>query len=99
MDTQTALTEPRLLLTPEQAAEALGLGRSSVYELMRARQIRSIKIGRSRRIPYASLLDFVAAWSGSPMRNPSDQSSATSECDAGPDLPARCHRRGCARMS
>lgn len=60
MDTKTALTEPRLLLTPEQAAETLGLGRSRVYELMRARQIRSVKIGRSRRIPYASLLGFVA---------------------------------------
>ena len=61
MDIQTALTEPRLLLTPEQAAETLGLGSSSVYELMRARQIRSVKIGRSRRIPYAGLLDFVAS--------------------------------------
>jgi len=60
MDTQTALTPARLLLTPEQAAETLGLGRSSVYELMRTRQIRSVKIGRSRRIPYAGLLDFVA---------------------------------------
>lgn len=51
---------PRLLLTPEQAADTLGLGRSRVYELMRDRQIRSVKIGRSRRIPHASLLDFVA---------------------------------------
>lgn len=60
MDTPTALTEPRLLLTPEQAAETLGLGRSSVYELMRAHRIRSVKIGRSRRIPFTSLIDFVA---------------------------------------
>ena len=59
MDTRTASTDPRLLLTPEQAAQTLGLGRSSVYELMRARQILSVKIGRSRRIPYASLVDFV----------------------------------------
>lgn len=51
MDTKTGLTEPRLLLTPEQAAETLGLGRSSVYELMRARRIRSVKIGRSRSRP------------------------------------------------
>ncbi len=67
MDIQTALTEPRLLLIPEQAAVTLGLGRSSVYELMRARQIRSVKIGRSRRIPYLGLLDFVASleeWAG-----------------------------------
>lgn len=50
---------PRLLLTPEQAADALGIGRSRVYELMRDRRLRSVKIGRSRRIPYTNLLDFV----------------------------------------
>lgn len=50
----------RLLLTPEQAAEALGLGRSRVYELMRDRRLRSVTVGRSRRIPYTSLLDFIA---------------------------------------
>lgn len=60
MDAQTALTEARLLLTPEQAAESLGLGRSTVYELMRTRQILSVKIGRSRRIPFSCLLAFVA---------------------------------------
>lgn len=60
MDTQSAVTEPRLLLTPEQAAETLGLGRSSVYELMLTHRIRSVKIGRSRRIRYASLVDFVS---------------------------------------
>jgi excisionase family DNA binding protein len=59
MDAQTVDGPPMLLLTPEQAAHAPGLGRSSVYELMRGRQIRSVKIGRSRRIPYASLLDFI----------------------------------------
>lgn len=50
---------PRLLLTPEQAAAALGLGRSRVYELMRDRRLRSVTVGRSRRIPYTSMLDFV----------------------------------------
>ncbi|MEO7979850.1 MAG: helix-turn-helix domain-containing protein [Sporichthyaceae bacterium] len=54
-----ASSVPRLLLTPEQAADALRLGRSRVYELMRDRRLRSVTVGRSRRIPYASLLDFV----------------------------------------
>lgn len=61
MDTKTAAGPPMLLLTPEQAAHALRLGRSRIYELMRDRQIRSVKIGRSRRIPYSGLLDFVAS--------------------------------------
>ena len=62
MDSHVTNTNPvpRLLLTPEQAADALGLGRSSVYELMRARRLRSVKVGRSRRVPYESLLDFVS---------------------------------------
>lgn len=50
---------PRLLLTPKQAAGALGLGRSRVCELMRDGRLRSVTIGRSRRIPYACLLEFV----------------------------------------
>ena len=60
MDTQPAIPASLLMLTPGLAADTLGLGRSRVYELMRDRQIRSDKIGRSRRILYASLLDFVA---------------------------------------
>lgn len=53
--------QAKLLLTPEEAAELLGVGRSRVYDLMRARLLRSVKIGRSRRVPAASLRDFVAS--------------------------------------
>src|SRR4051794_7098359 len=40
-----------LLLTPEQAAEALNISRATVYDLIRLRAITSVKIGRARRIP------------------------------------------------
>jgi excisionase family DNA binding protein len=50
-----------LLLTPEEAALALRVGRSKVYELIRAGALRSVKIGGSRRISSATLADFVAA--------------------------------------
>ncbi|MGH8894616.1 MAG: helix-turn-helix domain-containing protein [Actinomycetes bacterium] len=98
MDTQTALTEPCLLLTPEQAAETLGLGRSRVGELMRARQIRSIKIGRSRRIPYSGLLDFVATSRNGPAPNPPDEPRATAGDHAGREpgrSPPRAAAPGC----
>ena len=49
----------RLLLKPEEAAELLGVGRSRVYDLMRAHLLLSVKIGRSRRVPAASLREFV----------------------------------------
>ena len=48
----------KLMLTPEEAAEALGVGRSTLYDLMRLQEIPSVKIGRSRRIPVSALLDF-----------------------------------------
>jgi len=50
---------PPLLLTPEQTADALGVGRTYVYALIRDRRLRSVTIGRSRRIPYTSLLAYV----------------------------------------
>jgi len=50
----------KLLLSPAEAAAHLSIGRSKVYELMRLGQLRSVKIGASRRIPQA-LADFIAA--------------------------------------
>jgi excisionase family DNA binding protein len=49
------------LLSPAEAAAHLSIGRSKVYELMRLGQLRSVKIGASRRIPHAALADFIAA--------------------------------------
>lgn len=48
-----------LLYSPEDAAEALSLSRNTVYELMAAGQIASVKIGRARRIPATALTAFV----------------------------------------
>jgi excisionase family DNA binding protein len=50
-----------LLLTPVEAARALGISRSSLYELLRTRALRSVLIGRSRRIPGTALTDFIAS--------------------------------------
>ena len=48
-----------LLLTAEQAAEALAISRSKIYELLAAGDLPSIQIGRCRRIPARALTDFV----------------------------------------
>ncbi|SDD18308.1 helix-turn-helix domain-containing protein [Actinokineospora iranica] len=48
----------QVLLTPEQAAERLGLGRTTVYALIGSAELESVKIGRSRRVP----VDAVAAY-------------------------------------
>lgn len=46
--------------TVEQVAEALNIGRDKVYELLRTGQLRSIKIGKLRRITDQHLTDFIA---------------------------------------
>ena len=49
----------KLLLTPEEAAEVLGLTRSTIYDLLRLRLLQSVKIGRSRRIPATACRELV----------------------------------------
>jgi excisionase family DNA binding protein len=49
-----------VLLTVEDAAQALALGRTKVYELVESGALRSVKIGRSRRIPVQALHEFVS---------------------------------------
>ena len=51
----------QILLKPTEAARALGIGRSKLYELMREGSLRSIRIGTCRRVPAAALDEFVAA--------------------------------------
>jgi excisionase family DNA binding protein len=49
----------KLLLTAEEAAEVLGIGRSKVYELIASHRLQSVKIGASRRIPADAVAAFV----------------------------------------
>jgi excisionase family DNA binding protein len=49
-----------LLLTPEEAGRALRVGRNKVYELIASGELRSVKLGRCRRIPVDALRQFVA---------------------------------------
>jgi excisionase family DNA binding protein len=61
IDHEEATEMEKLLLTPEEAANALGIGRRKVYELMAARKLFSVKIGASRRVPAEALRAFVAS--------------------------------------
>lgn len=47
-----------VLLTPEEAAEALKVGRCTVYDLIRTGQLASGKIGKLRRIPVEAVREF-----------------------------------------
>ncbi|MFD7321071.1 helix-turn-helix domain-containing protein [Streptomyces sp. NPDC059875] len=48
----TAVTVPEVMA-------ALKLSRSKVYDLVRSRQLKSIKVGRCRRVPTESLRAFI----------------------------------------
>ena len=47
--------------TVEQVAEMLHIGRDKVYYLLRTQQLRSIKIGKLRRITDAHIAEFIAS--------------------------------------
>ena len=49
----------QLLLSVEQAAWRLGLGRTVMFGLVKSGEIESVKIGRSRRIPADALITYV----------------------------------------
>jgi excisionase family DNA binding protein len=53
------LAGERLLLTPEEAAEVLRIGRTTVYALLRAGELHAVHIGRSCRISRAELERYV----------------------------------------
>jgi excisionase family DNA binding protein len=50
---------PRLLLTVEEAADRIGICRSNMFKLIRQGDIKSVRVGRLRRITPAALEDFI----------------------------------------
>jgi excisionase family DNA binding protein len=49
----------KLLLNDTEACQRIGVGRTFLWKLMSAGEIRSIKLGRRRLIPAASLVEYV----------------------------------------
>jgi excisionase family DNA binding protein len=49
----------KLLLGVREAGEVIGIGRSTMYELLRSGDIESVRIGRCRRVPYSALVVYV----------------------------------------
>lgn len=49
----------KLLLSVEEAAEVLGVGRSTVYDLVRMQLLQSVKIGARRKIPVDACREFI----------------------------------------
>ena len=50
-----------LLLTVEEAAKRLRLGRTLVYQLISSGELESVTVGRLRRVPAECLAEYVKA--------------------------------------
>ena len=50
---------PIRLLTIREAARVLGVGRTTVYELIASDELEVVHIGRSARIPTAAIDNFI----------------------------------------
>ncbi len=56
----------QLLYRVEDAAKVLSLGRSKTFELIANGELRSVQIGRSRRVPRSALEEYADALDGDP---------------------------------
>jgi excisionase family DNA binding protein len=64
-----ALADGKLLLTVEEAAQRLGIGRTVMYRLVSSGMVESVTLGRLRRVPRECLSDYVSALRGSHARD------------------------------
>ena len=53
------MTNERLLLTVEEAARRLGIGRTLAWQLVRDGQLPSVRLGRLVRVPARALEDWL----------------------------------------
>lgn len=53
--------ETAKVLKVEELAVILAIGRNSAYELVRSGKIRSVKVGRTYRIPKAAVDEYLNA--------------------------------------
>jgi len=56
-----ATAGPDRLLSIEEAAQALGIGRSRLYDELAAGRLRSVKLGRRRLVPSSAIREFTEA--------------------------------------
>jgi excisionase family DNA binding protein len=59
MEAEHMSNNERMVLRPAEAAEALGVSRSKVYELIAAGAIPSVRVGGCIRVPLAALREWI----------------------------------------
>lgn len=48
------------LLTVNEVAARLAIGRTTLYQLIASQELRTVKIGRARRIPESAVNEWIA---------------------------------------
>jgi excisionase family DNA binding protein len=48
-----------MLIKVDQVAAMLSIGRTAAWELVRRGKIKSVKIGRTRRVPIVALQEYI----------------------------------------
>jgi excisionase family DNA binding protein len=56
---ETIPTEPKVLYRVGDVAAMLSIGRTAAWELVRKGTIRSVRIGRTRRVPMLAIHEYV----------------------------------------
>jgi excisionase family DNA binding protein len=90
---QEPVSSDPLLLTPEEAAEVLRVGRTTIYALMKAGDLQPVHIGRSCRLSRAELERYVRRLEGPrpvPPRSPRRNWTTTDQrglFELGPESP------------
>ena len=90
---QDVLARSPLLLTPEEAATVLRIGRTTIYALMQAGDLRPVHIGRSCRLPRAELERYVRSLETSSNAAPTSKSEFDAARSSRRRIDATPHRR------
>jgi excisionase family DNA binding protein len=69
----TLVNPDALLLTVIEAGRLIGVGRTTVYELMRTGKLPSVRVGRLRKIRRRDVDAYVAGLSPEPLSDVSDR--------------------------
>lgn len=56
----TTRSDMQILLTVEEAAKRLRIGRTSMYRLVSTGDVETVTVGRLRRVPVACLDEYIA---------------------------------------
>lgn len=67
----------RLLLRPTEAAELLGVGRTTMYALLATGEIPSVRVGKSIRVPAGALERWVSVRTAEPAETVEPDAPAT----------------------